>query len=69
MKIESGKFKFLRNLKDKTQNPNAIRLLEEIESLFDKGVDGKAKMLLKRYKKRYAAPSSFHVIAKFICRK
>jgi hypothetical protein len=49
MKKQGTKFKFLRSLEDKTKNPNALKLLKEIEHLFDIGNELRANALLRRY--------------------
>lgn len=48
------KFEFLRYFKEKAKNPNAIKLLKEIEHLYSIGSQERGNALLSRYKERYA---------------
>jgi len=48
------KFKVLRQYENKEQSPNAQKLLDEIEHLFEIGNEARANALLKRYKSRYS---------------
>ena len=51
-----AKFKVLRQHQPKNTNPNAIRLEKEIEQLIEDGYEGRADVLIKRYKDRYGQP-------------